>query len=77
MRKLRAEGITDKRGKPIDKADLYRLLNNRVYTGKVAHKGKYRGRHKAIVDPALWLKAHRVRRALTAVRRRRARKKGQ
>ena len=41
-----------------------------IYTGKVAHKGKYRGRHKAIVDPALWLKVHRVRRALTAVRRR-------
>lgn len=69
MRKLRAEGITDKRGKPIDKACLYRLLNDRVYTGKMAHKGKYRSRHRAIVDPALWLKVHRVRRALTAVRR--------
>ena len=68
MRKLRAEGITDERGKPIDKACLYRLLNDRVYTGKVAHKGKYRNRHRAIVDPALWLKVHRVRRALTAVR---------
>jgi hypothetical protein len=69
MRKFRAEGITDKRGKPIDKACLYRLLNDRVYTGKVVHKGKYRARHKAIVDPALWLKVHRVRRALTTVRR--------
>ena len=67
MRKLRAEGITDKRGKPIDKACLYRLLNDRVYTGKVARK--YRSRHRAIVDPALRLKVHRVRRALTAVRR--------
>ena len=29
VRKLKAEGITDKRGKPIDK--FYKLLNNRVY----------------------------------------------
>ena len=41
MRKLKAEGITGKRGKPIDKGYLYRLLNDPIYIGEAAHKGKY------------------------------------
>jgi DNA invertase Pin-like site-specific DNA recombinase len=36
---LRSEGVTTKRGKPINKADIYKLLNNRTYVGEVAHKG--------------------------------------
>src|SRR5512143_1591824 len=31
VRELAAEGITTKRGKPVDKGFLYKLLNNRVY----------------------------------------------
>jgi DNA invertase Pin-like site-specific DNA recombinase len=54
-RDLRAEGVTTKRGKPIDKGDLYKLLNNRVYLGEAVHKGtSYPGEHKAIIDRALW-----------------------
>jgi hypothetical protein len=74
MRKLRAEGITDERGKPIDKAYLYNVLNNRVYIGEAVHKNMS-GKYEAIVDRALWLKVHRISRVLTAVRRRKGAQK--
>jgi site-specific DNA recombinase len=35
---LIAEGVRTKRGRPIDKGFLYKLLNNRVYLGEVVHK---------------------------------------
>ena len=38
VRKLKAEGITDKRGKPID---IYKVINNRVYIGEAVRKGMY------------------------------------
>ena len=50
-----------RRGKPIDKGHLYRLLNNRAYLGEAVHKGTaYPGEHKAIVPRALWDKAHAI-----------------
>jgi hypothetical protein len=61
VRKLKAEGVTDKRGQPID---LYAVLNNRVYIGEVVHMGRRPGEYEAIIDRALWRKAHLVRRAL-------------
>jgi DNA invertase Pin-like site-specific DNA recombinase len=52
---LRAEGVTTKRGKPINKGDIYKLLNNRTYVGEVAHKGNvYPGEHQGIVPRDLW-----------------------
>ena len=36
-----------------------------IYIGKAAHKGMYPGRHRAIVNRALWNKVHRFRRVLT------------
>src|SRR3977135_4513784 len=52
-RSLRAEGITGKQGKLVDKGYLYKLLNNRVYVGEAVHKGTaYPGEHQAIVDRA-------------------------
>lgn len=58
---LRTEGVTTKRGKAIDKGDVYKILNNRVYIGEAVHKGtSYRGEHKAIVDQSLWDKVHQV-----------------
>ena len=60
-RTLRAEGVVTKRGKPIDKGTLYRLINNRVYLGEAVHKGTaYPGEHEAIVPCALWDKVHAV-----------------
>ena len=55
VRALRAEGITGKRGKLIDKGYLYKLLNNRLYVGEAVHKGTaYPGEHEAIVSRPLW-----------------------
>jgi site-specific DNA recombinase len=58
---LRAEGITGKRGKLVDKGYLYKLLNNRVYVGQAVHKGiSYPGEHKAIISQELWDKVHNI-----------------
>ncbi len=60
-RKLNAEGMTTRGGKPVDKSFLYRLLNNRVYLGEAVHKGKaYPGEHKAIIGREIWDKAHSI-----------------
>ena len=51
VRRLRAEGVTGKTGSLIDKGDLYKLLNNRIYIGEAVHKGSvYPGEHEAIID---------------------------
>jgi DNA invertase Pin-like site-specific DNA recombinase len=58
-RALRAEGVTTKGGKPIDKGDIYKLLNNRTYVGEAAHKGNvYAGEHKGIIPRELWDQVH-------------------
>jgi site-specific DNA recombinase len=54
LRSLRAEGITGKRGKLVDKGYVYKVLNNRVYVGQAVHKGTaYPGEHKAIISQGL------------------------
>ena len=72
MRALRAEGITGKRGKPIDKGYLYRLLNNRDLRGRGGINGMYLGQHKAIVSRTLWNRVHKI---LSGVAPRRAAKR--
>jgi hypothetical protein len=58
---LRAEGVTGKYGKLVDKGYIYKLLNNRTYIGQVVHKGTvYPGEHQPIVDQALWDKVHTI-----------------
>jgi DNA invertase Pin-like site-specific DNA recombinase len=58
---LRAEGATSKSGRPLDKGDVYKLLNNRTYVGEAAHKGNiYPGEHQGIVPRELWDRAHAV-----------------
>ena len=60
-RTLAAEGMTTKRGHPIDKGAVYKLLNNRVYVGEAVHKGTaYPGEHQPIVTRALWDKVHAI-----------------
>jgi site-specific DNA recombinase len=47
------------RGRPIGKADVYKILTNVIYTGQVNHKGTiYPGEHPEIVDPAVFQKAN-------------------
>ncbi|MFN3347378.1 recombinase family protein [Pseudorhodoplanes sp.] len=61
VRALRAEGVTGKQGKLVDKGYVYKLLNNRVYIGQAVHKGAaYPGEHEGIVSQALWDKVHNI-----------------
>jgi site-specific DNA recombinase len=42
-------------GKPFTRGNLYRLLRNPLYIGRVPHKGEsYPGQHAAIIDPDNW-----------------------
>lgn len=60
-RELVRAGITNKRGVPIDKGFLYKLLRNRVYIGEAVHKGtSYPGEHQAIIDRLLWDKVQSI-----------------
>ena len=53
--------MTTKRGHPIDKGTVYKLLNNRVYVGEAVHKGTaYPGEHQPIVSRAIWDKVHAI-----------------
>jgi hypothetical protein len=68
-RALAAEGVTTRRGRPVDKGFLYKLLNNRVYVGEAVHKGTaYPGEHEAIIGRALWDKVHGILRESPRVR---------
>jgi DNA invertase Pin-like site-specific DNA recombinase len=59
VRRCRAEGITTKSGRLIDKGDVYKILHLRTYVGEVAHRGNvYPGEHAAIVSRALWDRVH-------------------
>lgn len=61
VRELDARGIRSKRGRPIDRGALYKLLHNRIYRGEITHKGAvYPGAHEAIISPELWDAAHAV-----------------
>ena len=58
---LAADGMTTKRGHPIYKGTVYKLLNNRVYVGEAVHKGTaYPGEHQPIVSRAIWDKVHAI-----------------
>lgn len=60
-RELEAGGVRSKRGRPIDKGFLYKLLRNRVYIGEAVHKGiSYPGEHQAIITPELWDAVHAI-----------------
>jgi site-specific DNA recombinase len=44
-------------GKAYSRGGLYKLLNNEVYTGRIAHRGEsYGGEHQAILEPETWEK---------------------
>ncbi|WP_261394439.1 recombinase family protein [Siccirubricoccus deserti] len=52
---LAREAITGRGGRALGRGALFHLLQNRVYRGEVAHRGKvYPGEHKAIIDAGLW-----------------------
>ena len=58
---LRRKGVRNKQGTLVEGVYVYRVLKNRVYRGDAVHKGKaYPGEHQAIIDQALWDKAHAI-----------------
>ena len=60
-RDLASRGVTTKRGRPIDKGYLYKLLSNRIYIGQAVHKGTaYPGEHEAIIGRDLWSKVRTI-----------------
>jgi DNA invertase Pin-like site-specific DNA recombinase len=60
-RELAANRVKTRRGKPIDKGFVYKLLNNRVYAGEAVHKGTaYPGEHAAIISRDLWDRVHSI-----------------
>ena len=69
VRRLREEGLASKSGRPLNKGDVYKLLNNWTHVGEVAHKGQvYPGEHQTIVPRELWDRAHAVLRESPRVR---------
>lgn len=73
-RALNAEGVTARRGKPVDKGFLYKLINNRVYVGDAVHKGTaYPGEHEAIISLDLWNRVRGIMQESPRVRARRTR----
>jgi DNA invertase Pin-like site-specific DNA recombinase len=68
-RELVRKGITNKRGRPIDKGFLYKLFRNRVYLGEAVHNGtSYPGEHQAIIGQPLWDKVHSILKIIPRVR---------
>jgi site-specific DNA recombinase len=60
-RELVAAGERNRYGHLLDKAVLYRLLNNRVYIGEAVHKeASYPGEHEAIIDRTTWDQVHAI-----------------
>lgn len=54
-RKIEKKDGAVRGGNPFRPGPLYWLLNNPIYAGKIAHKGKtYDGQHPAIIDQGLW-----------------------
>src|ERR1700691_2392621 len=44
-------------GKPYSRGGLYKLLNNEVYMGRIAHRGElHAGQQQAIIGPEVWEK---------------------
>lgn len=55
MQYLKDSKIKTKSGKNFSKGNLYYILKNKIYTGKIVHKQKeYNGEHPAIIKPPLF-----------------------
>jgi len=55
------QGGRERLGRPFNKNNIYKMLNNRLYLGEAVHKGTaYPGEHEAIIDAATWDKVRAV-----------------
>ena len=58
---LKIKNILSRAGKPISKANLYRILGNKVYLGKITHKNKvYDAQHTPLVSEELFSDAQNL-----------------
>jgi DNA invertase Pin-like site-specific DNA recombinase len=58
---LQAEQVATKRGRSINKSDIYKIIHNRTYVGEVAHKGNvYPGEHLGIITRERWDEVHAI-----------------
>ncbi len=54
---LNADGMHTKTGKPWNKANMYHILRNCIYIGKMPYKGEqFDGEHEPIVEQEIWNK---------------------
>ncbi|MDK9723136.1 MAG: recombinase family protein [Rhodospirillales bacterium] len=55
------QGGRERVGRPLNKNNIYKMLNNRLYLGEAVHKGtSWPGEHEAIIDAATWDKVRAV-----------------
>jgi len=60
-KELSEAGVTNRKGNPIEKKAIYRILSNRLYLGEITHKGEsFPGEHKAIIDRETWENVHTI-----------------
>ncbi|MDR1167726.1 MAG: recombinase family protein, partial [Heliobacteriaceae bacterium] len=58
---LEKENIKTRADKPFAKGQLYHMLSNRTYIGKIIHKQSiYKGEHEAIIDEEVFNKAQKI-----------------
>lgn len=58
---LEEQNITTKTGKFFAKGHLYKILENKTYTGKIEHKSKvYEGLHDAIINEEIFEKTQKI-----------------
>jgi hypothetical protein len=58
---IASQGLSTRKGRPIDKGVMYKMLNNKVYVGLAVHKGiAYPGEHEPIVSQKLWDRVHEI-----------------
>lgn len=61
LRKLDADGVHQRSGRPFDKIVLHKILKNRTYRGLTVHKTEaFPGKHEPIIDERLWNEAQSI-----------------
>ena len=61
VRELAETQTLGKRGRPLDKQSVYRLLKNQIFIGKIVHHDEaYEGEHEGIIEQALWDQVHAI-----------------
>ena len=61
VQQMKEQNLLTKTGRHFYKQSLYKILQNRVYLGMLAHKGQYfAGAHQPLIDQARWDKVQQL-----------------